>query len=214
MATAFVAFVCANADTNDAWMASIRMDHPRMFFNADTWPQVKARAEGPARAERDALLKRCDSYPENPKCSGTESATLSAKFKNSASSMPIPAVKEWGPQARGARGRAGPRAALPVRWTVLHALRLERRRDVRDLHGDCPAPARGVPGLNRDQTPKSRSWPVASMTQRHRSPDREIFCRSIVASAIGTAVYSSPTLPITQSVRPAMATCTAFLASM
>ena len=96
-----VAAVCGRADlpADDAWMSSIRPDRPRMFFNAGTWPRVKARAEGPARAERDALLKRCDRYPADPKCSGTEAAALSAEFKNAASSMPIPAVKEWGPQA-------------------------------------------------------------------------------------------------------------------
>ena len=27
----------------------IRRDHPRLFFNSDTWPAVKAAAEGPAR---------------------------------------------------------------------------------------------------------------------------------------------------------------------
>ena len=99
MAAAMAALVCTGAASDDAWMASIRKDHPRMFFNAETWPQVKARAEGPARSELDALLKRCDRYPEDPKCSGTEAAKLSAEFKNAASSMPIPAVKEWGPQA-------------------------------------------------------------------------------------------------------------------
>ena len=57
---AAMAAACAGAGNDDAWIASIRRDHPRMFFNADTWPQVKARAEGPARAERDALLNRCD----------------------------------------------------------------------------------------------------------------------------------------------------------
>jgi len=99
MSAVVAAMLNVGAATNDAWMASIRKSHPRMFFNAETWPQVKARAEGPARAGRDALLKRCDSYPDDPKCSGTEAATLSAEFKNAASSMPIPAAKEWGPQA-------------------------------------------------------------------------------------------------------------------
>ena len=93
-----VASLAAPAD-DCSWMAKIRPVHPRMFFNAETWPQVKARAEGPARAARDALLKRCDGYPADPKCSGTEAVTLPAEFKNAASSMPIPPVKEWGGQA-------------------------------------------------------------------------------------------------------------------
>ena len=49
------ALLCAAAETPN-WEARIRRDHPRMFFNAETWPAVKARAEGPARAERDALI--------------------------------------------------------------------------------------------------------------------------------------------------------------
>ena len=69
VAASAACMVCMGAGQDDAWMASIRRDHPRMFFNAETWPRVKARAEGPARAARDTLLKRCDKYPEKPVCS-------------------------------------------------------------------------------------------------------------------------------------------------
>ncbi|MBR1589074.1 MAG: hypothetical protein IJ658_12205 [Kiritimatiellae bacterium] len=41
--------VAMSAMAGDAWMARIRADHPRMFFNAETWPQARARAEGPAK---------------------------------------------------------------------------------------------------------------------------------------------------------------------
>ena len=87
-----------------SWMSKIRPDHPRMFFNAETWPQVKARAEGPARAARDALLKRCDKYPDEPVCSGfdpvvfREVKTASGTHKTTAAT-PIKSVNEWGPQA-------------------------------------------------------------------------------------------------------------------
>jgi heparin/heparan-sulfate lyase len=89
---------------DDSWMARIRPGHPRMFFNADTWPQVKARAEGPARAARDALLWRCDGYPEEPKCSGfgpvvfRDVKTAGGTHRITAAT-PIPNVKEWGRQA-------------------------------------------------------------------------------------------------------------------
>ena len=46
IACACLVAVATMAD--DAWMERIRTGHPRMFFNAETWPQVKARAEGPA----------------------------------------------------------------------------------------------------------------------------------------------------------------------
>ena len=92
------------AAADDAWIARIRTDHPRMFFNADTWPAVRARAEGPARAARDALLRRCDRYPENPVCSGfdpvvfREVKTASGTHKTTGAT-PIPGVREWGARA-------------------------------------------------------------------------------------------------------------------
>ncbi|MBO7685795.1 MAG: hypothetical protein J6V72_05400, partial [Kiritimatiellae bacterium] len=97
------ALLGAAAETPN-WESRIRRDHPRMFFNAETWPQVKARAEGPARAARDALIKRCDRYPADPVCSGfdpvvfREVKTASGTHKTTAAT-PIPSVKEWGPQA-------------------------------------------------------------------------------------------------------------------
>ena len=91
------------ADTPE-WVGRIRKDHPRMFFNRETWPQVKARAEGPAKAERDALLKRCDKYPADPVCSGfapvvfREVKTASGTHQTTAAT-PIPNVKEFGREA-------------------------------------------------------------------------------------------------------------------
>jgi len=104
LAAAVAALACIGANANDAWMASIRRDHPRMFFNAQTWPQVKARAEGPEREARDALLRRCDKYPEKPACSDygpvkfREVKTASGTHKTTAAT-PIKNVKEWGSQA-------------------------------------------------------------------------------------------------------------------
>ena len=55
---------------DDAWIANIRRDHPRMFFNADTWPSVKARtlSEPAVRAQYEKLLRDCDGYPAKPVC--------------------------------------------------------------------------------------------------------------------------------------------------
>ncbi|MBI3945052.1 MAG: HEAT repeat domain-containing protein, partial [Armatimonadetes bacterium] len=38
----------------------VRANHPRLFFDADTWPAVKARALGPRRGEFEALKARVD----------------------------------------------------------------------------------------------------------------------------------------------------------
>ncbi|MBM4028239.1 MAG: hypothetical protein FJ280_23025, partial [Planctomycetes bacterium] len=40
------------------WTAKIRKDHPRLFFNAETWPAVKARALGKERAWYEQFKSR------------------------------------------------------------------------------------------------------------------------------------------------------------
>ena len=42
VAAAWMAVV--GAGERPEWLGRIRRDHPRMFFNKDTWPAVKARA--------------------------------------------------------------------------------------------------------------------------------------------------------------------------
>ena len=74
----------------------IRKDHPRMYFNADTWPALKAAAKGPARKEFDALLKRCAEYPDNPVGGGAEAVT-GRDAKTAAA--PIHDVRDWGKEA-------------------------------------------------------------------------------------------------------------------
>ena len=69
----------------------VRKGHPRIFFNAESWPAAKAAAEGPAKADKVRLLRRCDAYPDDPKCSGTEPAP-----DGFSSSTPLPPVREWG----------------------------------------------------------------------------------------------------------------------
>lgn len=85
---------------------AIRAGHPRIFFNSDTWTSVVARANGPARTQRDALLARCDAYPDNPKCENTgpvgRRTVTTADGKTVTTSLAhtgIPNVKEFGTQA-------------------------------------------------------------------------------------------------------------------
>ena len=97
-----------------AFGASAMPGHPRMFFTAKTWPDVKACAEGPARSHLDRLLRLCDSYPTNPVCSGTGSVKY-REIKTASGSMmttdasPINTVRDWGTEAA--------RCALAWRFT-------------------------------------------------------------------------------------------------
>jgi hypothetical protein len=52
---ALAAVVLARASPGAAgngpeWVARVRKDHPRLFFNAETWPAARARALGPEHA--------------------------------------------------------------------------------------------------------------------------------------------------------------------
>ena len=49
----------------------IRPDHPRIFFNADSWKEIAARAEGPTAKYKQALLEAVDKLPDNPVASNT-----------------------------------------------------------------------------------------------------------------------------------------------
>ncbi len=92
------------ASSGEEWMSRMRKDHPRMFFNSDTWPQIKAKAQGDAKPYLDSLLKKVESYPSNPKCSGMgpvvfrEVKTATGSYKTTRAT-PINTVKEWGAQA-------------------------------------------------------------------------------------------------------------------
>ena len=47
----------------DLWKNGIRPDHPRLFFNADTWPAVKTRALGYHRSHYDRVKAHADGPP-------------------------------------------------------------------------------------------------------------------------------------------------------
>jgi len=85
----------------DGWVSKIRKDHPRLFFNSDTWPQVKARALGPAKEYYDRVKRRVDKYPDDPKGPDVQPVsehpvTIGGKTYQMTRWSPI---KEWGPQA-------------------------------------------------------------------------------------------------------------------
>lgn len=84
LAAAFSTFFTAptHGEALPDWTSEIRADHPRLFFNADTWPQVRERALGDEQAwyanikgRVDRLLRDLDgvAHPK-PRELGPESA--------------------------------------------------------------------------------------------------------------------------------------------
>jgi heparin/heparan-sulfate lyase len=90
-----------SAESDDSWIPKIRRDHPRLFINADLWPEVKARALGEAKPYYDNMKKRVDGYPAEPE--GSSGGTVVQKEQRIGGrvvTMPEAApAKEWGPQA-------------------------------------------------------------------------------------------------------------------
>ena len=58
------ACICAAAKGEDC--PPIRPDHPRIFFNNDSWPEVQKKAHGTAGHYLNVLLKKADKAPDNP----------------------------------------------------------------------------------------------------------------------------------------------------
>lgn len=76
-------------------LEKIRPDHPRMFFNRDTWPEIKARALRQGSAENEALkrlLADADRGTMNPVCRNTGPVFTPP-------SQPIPETVEFGHDA-------------------------------------------------------------------------------------------------------------------
>lgn len=64
----------------DAWIESIRPDHPRLFFNAETWPAVKARALGVEQAHYAKVKAVVDNLPDDPDIRDWGNQLMNAAF--------------------------------------------------------------------------------------------------------------------------------------
>ncbi|MDP6778008.1 MAG: heparinase II/III family protein, partial [Candidatus Latescibacteria bacterium] len=53
-------------DCDAQWLSRIRGDHPRLFFNADTWPEVAQRATGVMADQLDRTREHADGPPYPP----------------------------------------------------------------------------------------------------------------------------------------------------
>ena len=71
----------------------IRPDHPRIFFNAESWKEIAARADGPAAPAKKALLEAVDALPDNPVPSNTGPLAYTHR------DVPAPSVGEFGKES-------------------------------------------------------------------------------------------------------------------
>ncbi|MCD6308403.1 MAG: heparinase II/III family protein [Candidatus Latescibacteria bacterium] len=87
-------------ENGDGWIANIRGGHPRLFFNSDTFPAVKARALGAEKAWFDNLRKRVDGYPDAPTWEGGRKYSGFRKAADGGyEEYPLTQPKEWGSEA-------------------------------------------------------------------------------------------------------------------
>jgi len=56
----------ASAQERPEWVSRIRGDHPRVFINEDTWPEIRAMAEGPLAEHFEKVKARVDDIPAEP----------------------------------------------------------------------------------------------------------------------------------------------------
>ena len=68
--TVLLAVLSIGASAQDS-RPEIWYGHPRIFFNSETWPQIKAEAMGPRKKTLEAPLKEADSFPDNPVAGNT-----------------------------------------------------------------------------------------------------------------------------------------------
>jgi heparin/heparan-sulfate lyase len=72
-----------------AWISKIRNDHPRLFFNADTWPAVKQRALGVNADHFEKVKQHADSVPDEPGVEDWGNHLMSAAFVYRVTGEPV-----------------------------------------------------------------------------------------------------------------------------
>ena len=88
------------APEQDSWIARIRRDHPRLFFNRDTWPAVKQLALGPMHSYYQQMKERVNGYPDDPQGDpGGAAYEREERIAGKTYRMPIAEpAREWGAQ--------------------------------------------------------------------------------------------------------------------
>lgn len=110
MRTLPITLVCAVAFTvvagTSVEVPTVRKDHPRLFFNAETWPAISNRAVTVKSAELRRLLTACDRMTDTPRCRGTEMPPPKTRIENGKTvvvphnaNTGIPPIVEFGHEA-------------------------------------------------------------------------------------------------------------------
>ena len=85
--------VSISAQEKSYGLPEIRGDHPRIFFNSESWKRIAERAEGPSAGAKRRILKYADQAPEDPVCTNTGPVEVKDR------SLPIADVREYGREA-------------------------------------------------------------------------------------------------------------------
>ena len=85
--------LCLAVSAHSQKCPEIRQDHPRIFFNSDTWPAIKERAYSENKAYLDKLLAWADKMPENPVAGDVEMPEIEDR------TIPIKGITEFGTEA-------------------------------------------------------------------------------------------------------------------
>ncbi len=94
-------FICLpESSADNSWIEGIRKDHPRLFFNSDSWPAVKSRALNEENAWYGELKARVDNYPANPTGESQRMENgLVEKPDGSVEMVSMPKPRDWGVEA-------------------------------------------------------------------------------------------------------------------
>ncbi len=96
--TLLVVGLAQSADDN--WIAKIRKDHPRLFFNKGMWPQVRDRAIQKEKEWYVNLRRRVDRYPADAMPQGRgRSPAYREKADGGYELVELPRPREWGREA-------------------------------------------------------------------------------------------------------------------
>ncbi len=83
-----------------SWIGQIREDHPRLFFNQEMWPEIKARALNEEKEYYRNLKNRVDRYPEHPtKESKRDDYAYRQTEDGDYERIRVPRPTEWGREA-------------------------------------------------------------------------------------------------------------------